>query len=70
MGKRKSDWEVEIWAEDEDYCLPRDDRARKCVKKTFVRALTAHEAKQLALEETEVQKRWPKANAAVFPISK
>jgi len=70
MGKKKLVWEVEIWAEDEDFRLPRDDRERQCVRKTFVKALTAHEAKQMALRDAEVQKRWPKANAAAFPIAR
>jgi len=70
MKKNRSDWEVEIWAEDDDNRLPRDDRARECVKTKFVRALTAHEAKQKVLEIEEVRKRWPKANAAAFPVIK
>lgn len=70
MLNNKSNWEVEIWAEDEDYRLPRDDRARECVRKMVVRALSAQEAKMLALKQDEVRKRWPKANAAAFPLMK
>jgi len=62
-------WRVEIWAEDEDHRLPRDDRARERVKIMDVVAGTAEEARQMALNHEEVRARWPKANAAVFPVS-
>ncbi len=62
-------WRVEIWAENEDHRLPRDDRARERVKIMDIVAKTAEEARQLALTDDEVRDRWPKANAAVFPVS-
>jgi hypothetical protein len=68
MDPHIATWRVEIWAEDEDHRLPRDDRARERVKVMNVAAGTAEEARQLALKDREVRKRWPKANAAVFPV--
>jgi hypothetical protein len=67
---QKSNWEVEIWAEDEDFRLPRDDRARERVHVTYVSAQNASEAKQLALSDPKIQQRWPRANAAAFPVMK
>ena len=62
-------WRVEIWAEDEDYRLPRDDRARELVKVAYVKARSAAEARRLVLQEKEIRDRWPRANAAVFEHS-
>ena len=69
MDSHVATWRVEIWAEDEDHRLPRDDRARVRVKVFDVAARTAEEARVLALSDREVRRRWPKANAAVFPAS-
>lgn len=63
------DWRVEIWAEDEDHRLPRDDRARELVKVAYVRARSAAEARRLVLQEKEIMARWPRANTAVFQHS-
>lgn len=62
-------WTVEIWAADEDFRLPRDDRACERVKVMTITAKTADEARDLALEHPEVRRRWPCANAAVFPVA-
>ena len=67
MNIEQANWTVEIWAADEDFRLPRDDRARERVRIMNVTARTADEARQLALEHHEVRSRWPHANAAVFP---
>lgn len=69
MQAGHSIWNVEIWAEDEDYRLPRDDRVRERVKVARVEARTAEEAKRRALRDREVRRRWPKANATAFRVT-
>lgn len=69
MKIQEASWTVEIWAADEDFRLPRDDRACERVKVMTINARTADEARQLALEHPEVQRRWPRANAAAFPFT-
>ena len=63
MNAGDSIWNVEIWAEDEDCRLRRDDRARERVKTARVEARNAEEAKRLVLRDREVRRRWPRANA-------
>jgi hypothetical protein len=63
-------WKVEIWAEDEDHRLRRDDRARERVKVAYVSAASADEAKNLVLGDNEVARRWPRANAAAFRVAR
>ncbi|MFZ0429421.1 MAG: hypothetical protein WAO20_14985 [Acidobacteriota bacterium] len=69
MDIGNANWRVEIWAEDEDFRLRRDDRVRERVRIMNVSARTADEARQLALGHHEVRRRWPRANAAVFPAA-
>lgn len=64
----QSNWEVEIWAADEDFRLPRDDRARERVKVTQIMAGSREEATRLALRDREVRRRWPSANAVAYPV--
>ncbi|UCF38723.1 MAG: hypothetical protein JSU96_07770 [Acidobacteriota bacterium] len=61
-------WTVEIWAENEDFRLRRDDRARERVRVTQVTAPTAEEAKQMVLQNSEVSRRWPRANASAYRV--
>ena len=68
MKAGDSIWNVEIWAEDEDYRLRRDDRARERVKTARVEARNADEAKRLVLRDREVRRRWPRANATAVRI--
>ena len=68
MKAEDSIWNVEIWAEDEDYCLRRDDRARERVKVTRVEARNADEAKRLVLRDRKVRRRWPRANATASRV--
>jgi hypothetical protein len=68
MKTGDSIWNVEIWAEDEDNCLRRDDRARERVKTARVEARNAEEAKRLVLRDREVRRRWPRANATAIRI--
>jgi len=68
MKTGDSIWNVEIWAEDEDYYLRRDDRARERVKTARVEARNAEEAKRLVLRDREVRRRWPRANATAMRV--
>lgn len=68
VSSEQSNWEVEIWARDEDFRLPRDDRARERVKVTQVMAGSREEAARLALLDREVRRRWPTANAVAYPL--
>jgi hypothetical protein len=68
MKAGDSIWNVEIWAEDEDYYLRRDDRARERVKTARVKARNAEEAKRLVLRDREVRRRWPRANATAMRV--
>ena len=68
MKAGDSIWNVEIWAEDEDYYLRRDDRARERVKTARVEARNAEEAKRLVLRDREVRRRWPRANATAMRV--
>ncbi len=70
MRIEHASWKVEIWAEDEDFRLRREDRACERVRIMTVTAETADEARQVALEHPEVRARWPRANAAVFPLAR
>jgi hypothetical protein len=62
-------WRVELWAEDEDYRLHRDDRARERVKVMYVKARSAFDARRFALQAPEVRERWPRANATATKLS-
>lgn len=68
MNSTDSTWKVEVWAEDEDHRLPRDDRARERVKVTSIKAGDADEAKRLVLQDRRIRRRWPRANATAIRI--
>lgn len=63
-----SQWKVEVWASDDDFRLPRDDRARERVKIAQVIADSRQEAIEKVLLSREVRRRWPGANAVAFKL--
>ncbi len=68
MNTGDSIWNVEIWAEDEDCRLRRDDRARARVMTPRVEARNAEDAKRLVLREREVRGGWRWANATAVRL--